>query len=197
MNSSSQIKTEMSIQESSEANVPFRLKNEQDQIETHSLIKSSPSSSHQSSSNSKRDKETNSKPFNESDSLIITDNSIEMDATHREFYNHIYNHILSTKSPISPPNPMMPFSNNYFLNQLQTTLFKNNFQSQLYNNKDCNNNNSDYFNFNNISNHSKSSKSHSSNNSCDSSNKESKSCNGNLSFTFIVWNIYSVLLISF
>ena len=185
INSSAQIKTEIGIQENVEVmNTPFKFKtDEEDKAEAISSVKVSPLLSHQSFSHSKRENnQATHKCLNDSDPSNIPDSSIDMDATHREFYNQLYNQILSSKSPISPPNSMMSFPNNYFLNHLQNTFFKNNLQSQFSNpNKDCNNNNNGYINLNlnNYSNHSKSSSSHSTTSSFDSASKESKSCNGN------------------
>ncbi len=183
INSSAQIKTEIGIQENSEVNTPFKFKtDEEDKTEAISSAKKSPLLSHQSFSHSKRENnQATPKCLNDPDPSNIPDSSIDIDATHREFYNQLYNQILSSKSPISPPNLTMSFPNNYFLNHLQNTFFKNNLQSQFSNNKDFNNNNNDYINLNlnNYSNHSKSSSSHSTTSSFNSANRESKSCNGN------------------
>jgi hypothetical protein len=179
-----QIKTETSSQENSETSEAFKLKDDDDDLtDTHSnlIIKTSPlSSSHQSFKNSKRDKETNHRILNKSDSVLtLADNPIDLDATNRDFYNQLYNQIISSKAPTSPPNVMMPFSSNYFLNQIQNSLFNNNFQSPFHVNKDLNNNNNDYFNYYNLTNNSKlSTTSHSPTSSYDSKNKEAKSCNG-------------------
>ena len=139
------------------------------------MIKTSPSSS--SFKNSKRDKETNHRILNTSDSVLtIADNPIDLDATNRDFYNQLYNQIISSKAPTSPPNVMMPFSSNYFLNQIQNSLFNNNFQSPFH----LNNSNNDYLNYyHNLTNNSKlSTTSHSPTSSYDSKNKEAKPCNG-------------------